>query len=106
MISNKDQFITEIESALGVPQPYRYKVIYGKVADIIPIPEIIREFAEEAWKKNKESCEKRLKKLEFLDAPEVILVNQRKQLTKMETFEIWLKKTAVGSAFRKIHNIK
>jgi len=106
MYSDTEKFVKEIIAASNIPnQRAAAKVVYGKVADIIPIPEKVQEMAEATWKKNKADREARFNKLVELKAPEVIIENEKKLMAKVETFAIWLKKTKIGSAFRKIHGI-
>jgi len=100
MYSDSKSFIEAINK---VPNGRNsFKILYGKVADIIPIKETIRLIAEAVQQAEKSRRENRVTKLLELSAPEVILKNERELLAKSIDFETWLKKTTLGTAFRSI----
>lgn len=100
MYNTPAEFITAINK---VPNGRNgFKILYGRVADIIPIKETIREIAEAVQQAEKVRRETRLARLVELNAPPVILNNERELLAKCSDFETWLKKTTIGTAFRSI----
>lgn len=100
MYNTPQEFIADLNK---VPNGRNYyKVLYGKIADIIPIKATIREIAEASWEADKNRLTKRVETLKELKAPEVIIANDQKRLDICVDFETWLKKSKIGSAFRNI----
>lgn len=79
-----------------------YKILYGKIADIIPIDEKIREIAEAMWRADEVYQTSQIKRYKDLNAPLCLYATIQKQLDKCCDFETWLKKSTIGSAFRNI----
>ena len=103
MYSDVQTFMTEIGKAQAIPNRRNAaKVIYGKVAAILPTREKVREFAEATFRADKARREKRFAKLKELKAPACVMENEEKMLAKVADFETWLSQSRIGKAFVKI----
>lgn len=49
MISTAADFVQEMQSCTDMPERFKWKVIYGKVADMLPVPEKIEEMLHAWW---------------------------------------------------------
>lgn len=103
MINTAEEFLNQMEKVRAIPnQRVQALKSYGKVRDLMPT--ILDEAAKALFQADKEAIEARIRKFEELKAPACILENERKRL--LPTFEVWLKKSKAGCAFRKIHGME
>jgi hypothetical protein len=103
MISTVEEFLEQMAKVREIPNRRAQALkSYGKVRDLMPT--ILDEAAKALFQAEKEAVEARIRKFEELKAPECILENERKRL--LPTFEVWLKRSKAGCAFRKIHGME
>ncbi len=103
MYSDSKSFIEALNKVLPILRgPRGFKILYGKIADIIPITETIRAIADDVRLADKSRREERIKKFKDLNAPPIMYAAEQKQLDACTDLETWLNKSQIGSAFRNI----